>query len=160
MDPESAKEVVSWKYESPYEDYGLEQSDLDYLLEVQNNFFAGYCNSKLIGFISFGSDGRVSGGSYDEDYLDIGVGLEPESAGKGIGQDFLQQGIILGSGLFNPRSFRVTVAAFNKRAQKVCHRLGFIRKELFLRTSDQKEFVILTLESFVAEPIAGGDATG
>ena len=158
IDPENAQKVVSWSYESPYQDYGLQESELESFLEEKNNFFVGLSNNKLFGFISFGIDGRVEGGNYDENYMDVGVGLAPESTGKGLGLDFLLQGLLFGAKLFKTKCFRVTIASFNKRAQKVCQRLGFVEKEKFLRASDRTEFIIFILDNIVREPAAGDDA--
>lgn len=157
MDHDSAKKIVCWSYESPYQDYGLDEGDWRYLLEVQNNIFAGFYENRLIGYISFGCDGQVIGGNYDEDFLDVGVGIKPDSTGKGLGQEFLRQGLLFGSKIFRTKCFRVSIALFNERAQRVCKRLGFVEKEKFFRTSDKREFIILTLNLNKGKPIVEGD---
>ena len=39
-------------------------------------------------------------------------------------------------------------AAFNQRALKVCHKIGFLENSRFLRTNDNTEFVVLTFDVF------------
>ncbi len=152
MSHDWAHEIVSWRYEAPYDIYGYSESDRErsvaYLTEERNGFFAVVSEGNLIGFRSFGQDGRVLGGAYDETYLDTGGGLRPDLTGKGIGEKVVRKGLEFGSVLFGSERFRVTIAAFNKRAIKVCQRLGFHEDQRFQRETDGEEFMILTLENF------------
>ena len=71
-----AKEIASWCYDPPYDIYGHtnqeEERSIDYLVASENGFFAVLHNGELIGFRSFGDDGRVSGGNYVGPHLDTG----------------------------------------------------------------------------------------
>ncbi len=145
-----AYQIATWRYEVPYDFYGYTDSDYEsniaYLTDERNEFFAVVSEGSLIGFRSFGEDGRVHGGNYDDSYLDTGGGLRPDLTGNGIGEEIVRKGLEFGSALFDTERFRVTIAAFNKRALTICRRLGFHECKKFQRESDDAEFVVLTLE--------------
>jgi ribosomal-protein-alanine N-acetyltransferase len=145
-----AEQMLLWRYESPYNIYGYEGEDpesvVDYLIEKQNQFFAVLDGDDFIGFRSFGADGQVEGGNYDDQYLDTGGGLRPDLTGKGLGQSFLTQGLQFGCEHSGTNRFRITVAAFNERALKLVRRVGFRELESFVRPDDQQAFVVLVLD--------------
>ena len=45
--------------------------------------------------------------------------------------------------LFKPQAFRVTIAAFNKRALRLWQKLEFKHQQLFERKSDGIQFIVL-----------------
>ena len=146
---EHAEEIISWRYQPPYEVYDYRNESpkaaIEYLTEPANRFYAVLRDDELIGFRSFGEDGRVSGGDYDEPCLDTGGGLCPELTGLGLGEDIIRKGIEFGARKFGAKRFRVTIAEFNERALKVCKRVGFIEDYKFSRVSDGEPFVVLTV---------------
>jgi RimJ/RimL family protein N-acetyltransferase len=145
-----AQEIVSWQYEAPYDIYnkGDESRDaaMEYLIDKKNFFFAVMSESSVVGFRSFGADGRVAGGEYDDSYMDTGGGLRPDLTGKGIGAGVVLKGLEFGSAEFGIERFRVTIASFNERAIKVCKKIGFKEDQIFRRPVDQEEFVVLKLD--------------
>jgi len=150
LDREHAKEITSWRYDEPYAIYDYrDQSSNDvigYLTDPANQIFAVLSDNELIGFRSFGPDGRVSGGTYDDSYLDTGGGLRPDLTGRGLGARIICKGIEFGTREFETERFRVTIAAFNQRALRVCSRVGFTEDHRFHRATDDKEFVVMKLE--------------
>ena len=82
-------------------------------------------NNNFIGFCSFGIDGRVPGGNYQEDALDIGVGMKPELTGRGLGYQFFDAILQYAITNFDPAWTRLTVANFNKRALNLYKNFGF-----------------------------------
>ena len=100
-------------------------SDPGELLAPESGFFALLRNGELIGFRSFGSDGRVPGWNYDEAALDTGGGLRPDLTGRGLGKTAVATGLAFGRARFAPAAFRVTVASFNSRALRTVTALGF-----------------------------------
>src|SRR5215467_11901358 len=70
-------------------------------------------------------DGQVPGYDYDDTALDTGGGLRPALTGCGLGREAIATGLAYGQRRFAPPAFRVTVAAFNVRAQRVVTSLGF-----------------------------------
>ena len=154
-----AQEIVSWRYETPYEIYdkGGEciGAAIEYLSDRKNCFFAVLSESTVIGFRSFGADGRVIGGEYDDSYMDTGGGLRPDLTGRGIGAEIVLKGLEFGSAELGIERFRVTIASFNERAIKVCKRVGFKEDQRFRRPNDQKEFVVLKLNKIRREQGGG-----
>jgi [ribosomal protein S18]-alanine N-acetyltransferase len=147
MTPEYAADIVTWRYPAPYECYDVGDVEPAFFADPANGFFALVAGSDdLIGFRSFGPDGRVPGGEYDDSALDTGGGLRPALTGQGLGRQAIQTGLEFGRRLFAPRAFRVTVASFNTRALRVVTSLGFRQVSSFAATTDGRGFQILVRE--------------
>ena len=159
---EHAEAIISWRYQPPYEVYDYRDKSprvvIEYLTDPANRFFAVLHGDELIGFRSFGPDGRVPGGEYDESYLDTGGGLRPDLTGQGLGAKIIRKGLEFGAQEFGAKRFRVTIAAFNERALRVSKRIGFTEDQRFQRTSDGEQFVVLRLEQKLREQVVGPDA--
>jgi len=100
-------------------------------------------DDRLIGFRSFGADGQVPGGSYDDSALDTGGGLRPELTGRGLGREAIGTGLEFGRQRFAPAAFRMTIASFNLRAQRVVQALGFRRVGSFAASTDGRSYELL-----------------
>lgn len=100
-------------------------ADPDVLAHPASGFFALLDAGEFIGFRSFGQDGQVPGWDYDNSALDTGGGLRPDLTGTGLGRQAIQTGLDFGRSQFRPPAFRVTIAAFNQRAQRVVQALDF-----------------------------------
>lgn len=122
----------------------MTSADPAFLTDPASGFFALVDENGLIGFRSFGADGQVPGGSYDDSALDTGGGLRPELTRQGLGRSAIRTGLEFGAARFAPASFRVTVAAFNERALRVVTALGFRPVTSFEATSDGWTYQILT----------------
>ncbi|MBL4575081.1 MAG: GNAT family N-acetyltransferase [Opitutaceae bacterium] len=157
MNRKFATEITGWRYDTPYEIYGYVEGDknqtIDHFTTEENRFYAILSGDELIGFRSFGEDGRVSGGNYDDSHLDTGGGLHPDLTGKGLGPEIIMKGLLFGSRAFGKNRFRVTIADFNKRAKKACEKIGFSPTQRFARTSDGEHFTIFTIEINNREPL-------
>lgn len=150
LEEHQARDILSWEYPSPYDFYNP-SVDAHYehyvkqFLDPALNFHAVIDDSgTMIGFCSFGSDGQVIGGDYGDDALDIGVGMRPESTGKGKGAAFF--GAILGFSLesLSPEFFRLTVAKFNRRALKLYGNFDFrIESEFFEHSTDVPYLILV-----------------
>src|SRR3984957_1854722 len=143
MTPGYAADILSWRYPAPYDYYDVADGDPDYYLDPANGMFAVLSGGELIGFRSFGPDGRVPGGAYDESALDTGGGLRPELTGRGLGRSVIAAGLEFGRRRFAPDAFRVTIASFNTRALRVVTSLGFERASTFTATTGGRSFEIL-----------------
>ncbi|ETK35011.1 hypothetical protein MPTA5024_16390 [Microbispora sp. ATCC PTA-5024] len=144
MTDEYAADIVTWRYPAPYDCYDLVGSDAGLFTDPRNGYVALVDKGDLIGYRVFGPDGRVPGGEYDESALDTGGGLRPELTGRGLGKHAIATGLEYGAARFRPAAFRVTVAGFNIRAQRVLQGLGFVPNRTFTATTDGRSFVILT----------------
>jgi [ribosomal protein S18]-alanine N-acetyltransferase len=138
-----AADILSWRYPAPYDCYDVTDGEPGYYLDPANGFFAVLCGGELIGFRSFGPDGRVPGWTYDDSALDTGGGLRPAVTGRGLGRSVIAAGLEFGRERFAPAAFRITVASFNTRALRVITSLGFRPAGSFAATSDGRHFEIL-----------------
>jgi ribosomal-protein-alanine N-acetyltransferase len=144
MTPEYAAEIVTWRYPAPYDCYDMTGVDPEFLAGSTSGFHALLDDGELIGFRSFGPDGRVPGGDYDSSALDTGGGLRPELIGRGRGREAISTGLAFGARQFGPPAFRMTIAAFNLRAQKVVRSLGFQAVSRFAASTDGRDYDIFT----------------
>jgi RimJ/RimL family protein N-acetyltransferase len=150
IDEPAARTIIRWRYEPPYDIYNLEDSTetIQYALDPQFNFFAMRDEyGELVGFCSFGEDGQVPGGDYSRDALDMGMGIRPDLTGQGKGVDFVLAVLNFARCKFAPRQFRVTIAAFNKRAQRVWKKNGFTPVQTFNHQASEREFIIMTRDA-------------
>jgi ribosomal-protein-alanine N-acetyltransferase len=144
MTPEYAADIVTWRYPPPYDCYDVTGAEPAFFLDPRNGFFALVSGADdLIGFRSFGPDGRVPGGDYDDSALDTGGGLRPSLTGQGLGRQAVATGLEFGRRLFAPRAYRVTVASFNTRALRVVTSLGFRPVSSFADPANGRGFQIL-----------------
>ncbi|MBI9044401.1 MAG: GNAT family N-acetyltransferase [Anaerolineaceae bacterium] len=149
IDELTIREITKWCYEAPYDIYNIGVENLDQLLtfflDIQNGYYkVERNNQELIAYCCFGLDGQVPGGDYSMDALDIGLGVRPDLTGKGEGGKFVAEVIDHTWKQFRPAALRVTIAEFNRRAQRVWEKNGFLYHSTFKRNLDGKPFVILT----------------
>jgi [ribosomal protein S18]-alanine N-acetyltransferase len=138
-----AEDIASWRYEPPYDVYDMTDADPDDLLDPALGFHAVLADDRLIGFRSFGPDGRVPGWDYDDSALDTGGGLRPSLTGQGLGGAAIATGLGFGRSRFRPTAFRVTVASFNARARRTVESLGFEAVGSFAARRDGQSFDVL-----------------
>jgi [ribosomal protein S18]-alanine N-acetyltransferase len=140
----SASEICKWKYSKPYDIYNLSSDTKEELLncsyfEVRNNM------DELIGFYCFGKEAQVPGWNYDNKPIDIGLGLKPSLTGKGLGYEFVKEGITFAQKQFIAKYFRLTVAAFNLRAIQTYEKVGFTLTSSFYHPKTNKLFHVMNL---------------
>lgn len=148
LETQHALEILNWQYSAPYDIYNFQEenhtTDLNYLIDPCHHFFAILnLQTKLEGYCSFGKDGQVSGGCYTAPALDIGMGMRPDLTGKGYGKVYAQAIAQYGAQHYQANRLRVTIAAFNQRAQRVWQQLGFRLVETFKKSNSQEQFVVL-----------------
>jgi [ribosomal protein S18]-alanine N-acetyltransferase len=143
MTPAFAADVVTWRYPAPYDCYDMTDVDPVFLASTDSGFFALTDETGLIGFRSFGADGQVPGGAYDDSALDTGGGLRPDLTGKGMGREAIRTGLDFGRRQYAPQAFRVTIATFNIRAQRVVTALGFRYSGSFRASTDGQRYEML-----------------
>ena len=145
--PENASEIITWRYDPPYDLYNLSPEDITGLLLPANRYHAVLDErSKLIGYCCFGPDAQVPGGDYhpgEPIILDIGVGLHPDLTGRGYGKEFVTAILAFATKVYAPKIFRVTVAAFNQRSLSVFRSLGFRITHSFTRDLVELDFLQL-----------------
>lgn len=144
--------ILTWRYEPPYELYDMSSGPpnaivlaeaIDYFLQPDYHFLAmiRQPGDELVGFCSFGEDGQVSGGDYSIAAVDIGMGVHPDYTGRGLGAMFAGVAIDYALAAFAPSRLRVTIAEFNRRAQKVWQRHGFVPVQRFEARYGKRPFI-------------------
>jgi hypothetical protein len=78
--------------------------------------------------------------------LDIGMGMRPDLTGCGRGAVYINAIVHFARRTFTPRAYRVTIAAFNTRAQRAWCSCGFSPVQTFQRSHDGRPFVIFLRE--------------
>ena len=143
--PFDVDRILGWRYAAPYDFYDLDPRDdaaRRAFLDPAHGYHAIRVGSSLVGFCSFGPDARVQGFPYEEDALDIGMGLDPERTGHGEGGEILQQILHWAERNYGRVPMRATIAEFNTRAVRLCERAGFARTARFIR-DDGCSFLVL-----------------
>ncbi|PGS48677.1 GNAT family N-acetyltransferase [Bacillus sp. AFS041924] len=141
-----ATEILNWNYPAPYDFYNnkLSKEALEELLG--NTYFAVTDqNELLIGFYCIGETAQVPKGNefgvYENECVDLGLGVRPNLTGKGFGSEFFKFILerILES--INFSTLRLTVAKFNKRAIRLYKNFGFkVENEFY---TERAEFITM-----------------
>ena len=153
LDENSARQIISWQYEAPFDIYNLASPDpeetVQYLLDPQNAFYGiDGPTGELEAFCSFGPDGQVNGGDYySTSALDIGLGVRPDLTGQGHGSRYVNAVIDFAQRTYAPDRLRVTIAAFNHRAQRVWEKAGFQVVQSFQGGWTNMDFVVMIKSS-------------
>ena len=152
LDENSARQIINWQYEAPYDIYNLASPDLEgtvqYLLDPQNAFYGIYGpTGEIETFCSFGPDGQVTGGDYSMPALDIGLGVRPDLTGQGHSSRYVNAVIDFAQRTYAPKRLRVTIAVFNHRAQRVWEKAGFQVVQNFQGGWTNMDFVVMIKSS-------------
>ncbi len=142
--------MASWCYPPPYDIYNLpfppSDAEVQYILDPAVAYHEiRDAAGEIVGFCAFGADGQVPGGDYRSAALDIGMGVHPDLTGQGLGHGFGQAVVNFACSHYAPAQLRVTIAAFNLRAQRVWQRLGF-QPIAHFETATGMPFIIFTWE--------------
>ena len=146
------RQFISWEYADPYAMYNMSPADdpagVEFFLNPQNGYFGiTGAAGDLLGFCNFGADARVPGGDYKAEAVDIGMGLRPDLTGQGQGAVYAAAVFAFAQENYPGQRQRVTIAAFNERAQRLCRKFRFSEVARFEREQDGREFVILMREA-------------
>jgi [ribosomal protein S18]-alanine N-acetyltransferase len=133
MTADFAREILSWKYEPPYDFYNNDPTEealnelLSYIVVVDEI-------NQLVGFYCSGKSAQVPAGNkygvYHDNMIDCGLGLKPELTGKGLGKSFFTW-ILHNIENSQKLPIRLTVATFNTRAIKLYESQGFMKEISF-----------------------------
>lgn len=142
MTEEYARQILTWKYEAPYDFYNNEESSESLNELLENPYYAVLNqNNELAGFFCMGKAAQVPFGStvgaYSEDLTDIGIGMNPSLTGQGFGAPFFSFILSYIQENYKVDSFRLTVAKFNQRAIHLYTKLGFVKKIEFSRRATE-----------------------
>lgn len=151
MDEIATRAVVAWRYPPPYEVYNEEPERVEQVVqEILRPDYHYYRMAEdgdpLVAYCCFGPDARVAGGGYDHKALDIGLTVRPDLNGQGRGGQFAAAVFAFAQLTFPQKVWRVTIAEFNRRAQRVWQKVGFRRIQTFARRGDGLAFGIWILD--------------
>jgi ribosomal-protein-alanine N-acetyltransferase len=152
MDRVSALAILKWRYNPPYDLYDVDSNNAEQVvqafLDPQNAYYSVTDrHGDLLAFCCFGPDAQVPGGNYKAAALDIGLGVRPDLTGQKLGLRYVNAVLAFAHHTFAPTAFRVTVAAFNKRALRVCKKAGFQPVQTFQREQGDRDFVMLVRDA-------------
>ena len=149
MTEEYAKQISHWTYEGEYSIYSF-QPDEETLAELlDGSYFACTLGQELVGYFCFGASATIptipgSVSLPQGDFLDFGLGMRPDLCGQGRGKEFMQAGLLFGKQKFHAASYRLAVAAWNKRAQHLYQKMGFVTAcEVTHRFSKQPFYIMI-----------------
>jgi [ribosomal protein S18]-alanine N-acetyltransferase len=131
MNEHVARDVLSWKYDEPYDFYNNEVAPEAIREMLDNQYYAVIDTVRgLVGFFCLGNSAKVPNNFYiySEDFIDIGVGMKPELTGKGYGFPFLSFVLDYMNKTFEGSELRLTVAKFNQRAINLYEKFGFSKE--------------------------------
>jgi len=154
---EYAHTMSLWEYEGIYSFYDHNENNINEYMDG-TYFTCTDVTGKLIGYYCFGENARIPTQEnyiFDNDYLDIGLGMKPDMCGKKNGLSFFQNGLNFAQEFYSKTQFRLSVAAFNKRAIKVYLKTGFyIECEVTNSYYNNKFFVMKNVccNNFVNHP--------
>lgn len=144
-----AQKIANWEYKPPYDIYNMSGKEEAVEKILSNDYYKYSYKNILIGYFCFGNAAKVFNNKEniykDEDYLDIGIGLNPQFCNSGRGYNFFSKAIKAGNELYEQKKFRLTVAQFNKRAIKVYKKYGFRENNSFEAKQDNKTVQFLTM---------------
>lgn len=140
MDEKRAIEILHWKYQFPYDFYNNEMTE-ESLEEMMDGSYRAVLNNgqTVFGFFCTGNSAQVpigrSFGAYPENFIDIGLGMDPSKTGNGEGSEFFSFILQYIDGNHNGIPLRLTVAEFNKRAIHLYEKVGFVKEKEFKTAS-------------------------
>jgi len=148
MTKEYAQQISHWKYDGPYAFYNHSDSNIEGFMD-DTHFACTHISGELVGYFCYGNDARIptiEENVYDDNFLDIGLGLRPDLCGKGHGLAFFLKGIDYAQLRYNTKNLRLAVATFNERAIKLYSRAGFYVEREVTNLRFNNKFVIMKYE--------------
>jgi [ribosomal protein S18]-alanine N-acetyltransferase len=142
MTDETAEVIAyQWKYEGRYSFYDItaDQEDLEeFLSPDRSGYYQVERDGDLAGFFCFE---KAESGP-----VEIALGMKPELTGKGLGLEFVLEGMSFAAANHPKASLSLSVATFNKRAIKVYEKAGFKPIEHFLQETNGNTYEFLKME--------------
>jgi [ribosomal protein S18]-alanine N-acetyltransferase len=138
LSQDEAEAIAEWRYPDPYSfyDWTADPDDLRELLDPAlrgDAYWAATDDAgSLVGYFSFKAK--------EEQTLELGLGLQPDLTGQGLGGAFLAAGLDFGRARFRPKRFVLSVATFNERAITVYERAGFARDRIYMHWTNGAEW--------------------
>jgi ribosomal-protein-alanine N-acetyltransferase len=121
MDENLARKTLCWRYEKPYDFYNNELNKEGIKERLDGSYMATTDdNDEVFGFLCTGKNAQIpvgiKYGVYNDKFVDMGLGMNPDYVGKGYGYDFCTFVINYIKERNTGVPIRLSVATFNKRA--------------------------------------------
>jgi ribosomal-protein-alanine N-acetyltransferase len=141
MDKPTAEAIQAWRYEGPYVVYNMGSDDgvMAELLDRRSPYYAIHNEQdELMGFFNVGTSALVWDSNEPGIYIEnrtiaIGLGMRPDTTGKGMGLMFVQACLDFARQEFAPEHVRLYVFPWNERAIRVYEQAGFQHVRVFLQ---------------------------
>ena len=153
MDKPAAEAIQAWRYEGPYAVYNM-GSDAGVMAELLDRRSPYYAirdeQGELVGFFNVGTSALVWDSNEPGIYIEnrtiaIGLGMQPDTTGKGMGFMFVQACLDFARREFAPEHFRLYVFPWNKRAIRVYEQVGFQHVHVFSQRNVHGEHEFLEM---------------
>ena len=160
MTPEAARQICSWRYESPYNVYdyityeeALKTQAIITKPENADNYLCFWNNETLLAYASI---------ILKKEKVFIGIGVAPQFCGQGLGNIYLNKTVCESQNRYPDKEIWVQVRSWNERAIKCYLKNGFVEKYretdsdrfnrstefLFMRYEDDITFAFLNKSDF------------
>jgi RimJ/RimL family protein N-acetyltransferase len=144
-DPER---IAAWRYGGPWSVYDPRPGDAP--VAAEDGYLAVRdADGRLVGFCCTGGQARVPGLVEEPGVLDVGVGMDPDLVGRGLGRDF---GAAVLAHLVpttpTVRRLRAVVQDWNTRSIRLAQAMGFavVGQHVVAQDSAQVRYVVLARE--------------
>lgn len=125
MTVDDAECAANWQYIGPWSIYNLASSAP--LIQDLDSYRVVVAGVQLVGFCSIGASARVGDLDPDPTILDIGLGMDPAMAGRGLGGAFGRTVLrYIVETYPNYETLRACIQSWNHRSLRLAHRLGFV----------------------------------
>lgn len=145
-----AEDIAGWTYPGEYAVYSFTRGEETLRELLCGSYFVRLSEGgELTGYFCFGASARIPAveeGAYGADLLDVGLGMRPDLCGKGGGAAFLAEGLDFARSRFGAAKFRLTVAAFNRRAIRAYEKAGFAIERKITHRKSGAAFYVMTAE--------------
>ncbi|MDZ7672143.1 MAG: GNAT family protein [Halanaerobiales bacterium] len=146
---EVAEEIANWKYKKPYNIYNINGDENTIKEIIEKDYYSYSYGDIIIGYFCYGKPARVPNDNNDiyedENYLDIGIGMNPKLCDKGKGLKFFKKAVETAYELYEKKKYRLTVAKFNERAIKVYKKYGFKEEKEFVKNTNSSNTTFITM---------------
>lgn len=146
MTKEYAHLISQWTYDGIYSLYNNSGDMLDSFMDGNHFACIGESN-QLVGYYCFGGEARIptiENDVFHNEFIDVGLGMNPMFCGHGFGLTFLEAGLKYACGFYESSKFRLSVVHFNKRAINVYRRLGFCTEKEVTHLHSGEKFYVMT----------------
>jgi ribosomal-protein-alanine N-acetyltransferase len=138
MTVDDASSVVGWRYRDRWSVYDL-MSPAGILDELNLYWAVTDTSGALTGFVCVEAAARVQGLNADPRFVDVGVGMDPDLVGQGIGPVFGEAALGHVGRLCPEKSMRAVIQAWNVRSQRFALKQGFIDVGELASTQDRRQ---------------------